>query len=305
MKKTLPLILKALLGLLFIVSAILKMMDMDRFEVYVYSFRFFSLNQSFLVARAAIIIELVLGIGLISNCFHQLMWWGSMAMLTFYNLLLCYALIIGRTDSCHCFGAFLPFNPWQSILKNLVLMGLFMLVYKVKGRSFKGRWLALAGVAIASTLAVLIVSPPDNFTPESHPEQNLDEVLFGEMLSQPPMDAFHLQGGKQVVCLFTTSCELCQLAARKLSIMQQRYGFPPENITFVFMGSEEGIKEFYEESESAEYRSVLYEDVHGLLKVNHGSFPTMAFMDHGKVAYEYGLRNMNEEEIKMFFAKND
>ena len=305
MKKTLPLILKVLLGLLFIVSAILKMMDMDRFEVYVYSFQFFSLNQSFLVARAAIIIELVLGIGLISNCFHQLMWWGSMAMLTFYNLLLCYALIIGRTDSCHCFGAFLPFNPWQSILKNLVLMGLFMLVYKVKGRSFKGRWMALAGVAIASTLAVFIVSPPDNYIHNSSPEQNLNETLFNEILSQPPLDALQLQDGKQVVCFLTTSCELCQLAAHKLSIMQQRYGFPSENITFVFMGNEEGIKEFYEKSESAEYRSVLYEDVHGLLKVINGNFPTMAFLDHGTVVHEYGLRNMNEEEIKLFFTKKD
>jgi len=304
-KKTLPLILKVLLGLLFIVSAILKMMDMDRFEVYVYSFQWFSLNQSFLVARVAIIIEFILGIGLISNCFHRLMWWGGMAMLSAYTLFLVYTLTIGRNDSCHCFGAFLPFNPWQSILKNLVLMGLFALVYKVKGCSFKGQWLALIGVAIASTLAVFIVSPPDNYIHNSSPEQNLNETLFNEILSQPPLDALQLQDGKQVVCFFTTSCELCQLAAHKLSIMQQRYGFPSENITFVFMGNEEGIKEFYEQSESAEYRSVLYEDVHGLLKVINGNFPTMAFLDHGTVVHEYGLRNMNEEEIKLFFTKKD
>ena len=80
LKETLPWVLKIVLGLVFIVSAILKIVDMDQFEIYVYSYHFFSLNFSFLVARAAIIAELVLGIGLISNRFHKLIWWSSMAM---------------------------------------------------------------------------------------------------------------------------------------------------------------------------------------------------------------------------------
>ena len=303
-KNILPVILKVLLGLMFIVSAVLKIIDMDKFEIYVYSYHFFSLNFSFLVARAAIIVELVLGIGLVSNCFHKLMWWGSMAMLVGYTLLLIYAQIIGRTDSCHCFGEFLPFNPWQSIIKNLVLMGLFALVYKVKGRSFKGQWVALLGVAIASTVGVFLVSPPDNYTPNYHSGKNLNEDLFSEMLSNPPMDSLRLWEGKQVVCLFSTSCKYCQLAAQKFSLMQQYYGFPPENVTYVFVGTEEGITKFYEQSESAVYHNVLYEDVVGLLKVINGSFPTIVFVDKGMVVHEYGLRSMKEEEIKAFFQTN-
>ena len=65
-KTILPIALKVLLGIVFIVSAVLKIFDMDKFEIYVYSYRFFSLNFSFLVARAAIIAELVLGIMLTS-----------------------------------------------------------------------------------------------------------------------------------------------------------------------------------------------------------------------------------------------
>ena len=304
-RKTWPLVLKTLLGLLFIASAILKVLDMDKFEIYVYSYRFFSLNLSFLVARIAIILELVIGIGLVFNVFHKLMWWSGMAMLAGYTLLLGYALTLGRSDSCHCFGALLPFNPWQSILKNLLLMALFALAYKVKGRTFKGQWMAFACVAVASVATVFIVSPPDNFTQNYRPEKNLNVALFNKLLSQPPLDAFHLQEGKQVVCLLSTTCELCELAARKLSLMQQRYGFPSENITFVFMGNEEEIKPFFEHSESAEYRSVLYGDVRGFLSVNGGNFPTLAFLDHGTVVYEYGLRNMNEGKIREFFTKND
>ena len=112
-------ILKIILGLVFVVSAVLKIADMDKFEIYVFSYHFFSLNASFLVARAVIILELVLGVGLMSNCLHKLMWWGSVLMLLGYTGLLVYALALGRTDNCHCFGDILQFNPWQSIIENV------------------------------------------------------------------------------------------------------------------------------------------------------------------------------------------
>lgn len=293
--------LKVLLGLLFIVSAILKIADMDRFEIYIYSYHFFSLNFSFLVARAAIILELVLGIGLVSNCFHKLMWWGSVMMLLGYTGLLVYALFLGRTDNCHCFGDYLQFNPWQSIIKNVVLLALFALIYKVKGRRFKYSVLALAGTVIACSVAVFAASPPDNFTPNYASSQDLRRDLFEEALQQPPLDTMNLTEGKKVVGLFSSSCEFCMTAAQKLSLMQQFYGFPEENIVYVFMGNEEGVEHFYKESGSAHYRYVIYEDVLQLLTINNGMFPLIVMMDNGDIVHEYGLRNMKEEEIKAFF----
>ena len=120
-------VLKVLLGLVFIVSAVLKLIGMDSFEIYIYSYHFFSLNASFIVARLAIILELVLGIGLVSHALHKLYWWGSMAMLGGYTLLLIYALTLGRSDSCHCFGDFLQLDPKQSLIKNGILMLLSIL----------------------------------------------------------------------------------------------------------------------------------------------------------------------------------
>lgn len=288
------------MGLVFIASAVLKILDMDRFEIYVYSYHFFSLNFSFLVARAAIILELVLGIGLISNSLHKMYWRGSMAMLIGYSILLLYALVIGRTDSCHCFGDFLQLNPKQSLLKNGVLMVLFLLIYRLKEWKTPFRWLILCLAVMASTVAVFVVSPPDNYTADYNPDQNLQVELFDEALNEAPLDALNLREGRKVICFFSTSCDYCQMAAKKLSLMQQFYGFPPENITFVFMGTEEGVTEFYEKTELARYGYVLYEDVVKLLKISNGNFPTIVFLDNGKVVHEYGFRNMREEEIKAF-----
>ena len=294
--------LKVLLGLVFIVSAVLKLFDIDQFEIYIYSYHFFSLNFSFLVARFAIIVEMVLGIMLITNCLHKLIWWGSMAMLGGYSLLLIYALTIGRTDSCHCFGDFLQLDPKMSLLKNGVLILLFLLIYQMEGWKTPFRWLILCLAVMSSTIGVFVASPPDNFTPAYAPEHNLQKAIFDEMLDDAPLDSLPLKNGKQVVGIFSTSCEYCQLAAHKLSLMQQFNGFPKERITYLFMGNEEGIAKFYEQSESEPFRDVLYPDVVRLLKAINGNFPTLVFMEDGEVVHECGFRNMNEAEIKAFMA---
>ena len=305
MRQRLALILKILLGLVFIVSAILKIADMDRFEIYIYSYHFFSLNFSFLVARAAIIVELVLGIGLVSNCFHKLLWWGSMLMLIGYTGLLVYALALGRTDNCHCFGDYLQFNPWQSILKNVVLMALFALVYRVKGWHFKGDRLALIALMVACTVAVFAVSPPDNYTPSYETAENLQQELFYEALQNPPLDRFNLTEGRKVVGIFSSGCDYCMMTAQKTSLMQQFYGFPEEDVFYIFMGTEEGVENFYQESESTTYPYIIYDDVVSLLQMTNGVFPILLLMDNGTVVHEYTFRNMKEDEIKAFFKTNE
>ena len=295
-------VLKVLLGLVFIVSAVLKVYDMDQFEIYVYSYHFFSLNLSFLLARAAIILELVLGIGLVTNVCHRLVWWCSVLMLAGYSLLLMYALALGRTDNCHCFGDVIRIDPKMSLVKNGVLLLLFLLIYRMEDRKKPFRWLILGLSVVVSSVGVFAVSPPDNFTSAYSAEQHLQVPLFDALLDESPLDSLHLRQGKQVVCFFSTGCEYCQMAARKLSLMQQFYGFPTESITYVLMGSQEGIEAFYSESQSERYRNVLYEDVHELLRVTNGNFPVIVFIDNGEVVHEYGFRNMKEEEIKAFFS---
>jgi len=295
-------VLKVLLGLVFIVSAILKVVDMDKFEIYVYSYHFFSLNFSFFVARLAIILELVLGIGLVSHTFHKLYWWGSVAMLGGYTLLIIYALVLGRTDSCHCFGEFLQLDPKWSLVKNGVLIMLFLLVYKMVNWKTALRWVVLIFAVVASGIGVFVASPPDNLTSNSAPEHNLQVELFDAMLDDAPLDSQQLEEGKQIICFFSTSCDYCQMAAHKLSLMQQFYGFSEDNITYLFIGNEEGIAKFYEQSESARYRDVLYPDVARLLKAVNGNLPVIVFLEDGSVVHEYGFRNMDEGEIKTFMV---
>ena len=66
------------------------------------------------------------------------------------------------------------------------------------------------------------------------------------------------------------------------------------------MGNEEDIASFYEQSESARYRDVIYPDVMRMLKAVNGNLPVVVFLEDGAVAHEYGFRNMDEAEIKTY-----
>ena len=299
-------ILKTLLGLLFIVSAILKMVGMDQFELYVYSYHFFSLNTAFIAARIAIVLELVLGIGLLINRFHKPVWWSCVMMLLAYTGLMVYATAQGRTDNCHCFGEVVKFNPWQTIIKNVVLLALFALVYKVQERPTKHKVLVLASIVIGCFAAVFFISPPDNFFYNDDPSYEFtDHNQLEYFMQTPPLDSTGIREDKKLVGILSSSCEYCMLAAKKVSLMQEHLGFPEEDVLYVFMGTEEGVANFFVESESKPFPYVLYDDYIYLMKVTDGIFPFIVLLDNGKVIKEYDLRSMNENYIKAFFENTN
>ena len=64
------LVVRMLLGVFFIVSALAKLVGIDQFEIYIFSYNLLSLNLSFLVARLVICAEVLIGIGLLANIFN-------------------------------------------------------------------------------------------------------------------------------------------------------------------------------------------------------------------------------------------
>lgn len=301
-KTILPYIAKAIIGILFIVSAVAKIVEMDKFELYVYSYHFFSLNFTFIVARIAIVAELALGIALLSMLKHKPVWWASNIMVAGYTLFLLYAVIIGRSDSCHCFGDLIDMNPWQSIIKNVGFLILLALAYPARNIEWRFAWYALAIVCIACGITVFTINPPDNFTPNYNREGNINTEVLDSMIQDSILNDYELAKGKQILCFFTPVCEFCQMAAKKISLIHDFYGKDNENITYIFlMGDEEKINNFFNKSESNRYRYVIYTDVPRLLSCINGEFPTIAFLENGKLVYQTGLRDMHEDEIKKFF----
>lgn len=133
-------VVKQLLGAFFIFSALAKFVSIEKFSVYIFSYQFFSLNLSIIASWVVISTELLLGVAMISNRHHNLISIVNILLLLGFTLFLAYAHLSGRTDSCHCLGDILPFNPIQSILKNASLLLLSLFAWKFTDREWHPQW---------------------------------------------------------------------------------------------------------------------------------------------------------------------
>lgn len=150
-------VLKWLLGAFFVFSALSKFVDIDLLNVYIFSFNILSLNVSIVAAWILISVEIVVGVMLLSNKYHRPACLCSLILLIGFSAFLVYAHHTGRTDSCHCFGELLPFDPVQSLIKNIVLILIVLFVLKYANRNIRMHWwLSLLGVVIA--LGIVVVS---------------------------------------------------------------------------------------------------------------------------------------------------
>ena len=150
-------VVQLLLGMMFVLSAVLKFITIDLFEAYVYSFGLMPLKMSFYVARLVLVSELILGAALISHRHRRFTVLVSVLYLLCFVVFLAYAHFVGRTDSCHCFGELFPFNPVQSILKNAVLIVLLLFVFKFGANDWWPRWWLVLLVYLATIGAGLLL----------------------------------------------------------------------------------------------------------------------------------------------------
>lgn len=278
------LVLRLLLAAVFMVSAVAKLFAIDDFELYVFSYGFFSLNASYMVARVCIAVEFLVGL------FLALGWWArwvqllALAMLLFFSLFLCYAALVGRTDSCQCFGRLADFNPAQSLLKNALLIVLVLLLvgfYRPLGfpKPSKIRVVLSIVFVLASFVAVFCISVPDNWLYGGE-ESRYDKVLLEEAVS--PGGALAEEGlaeGHQLVAFVTPGCPYCRMTREKLSSIASRHHLDTASI------------HYYEPQELPD----------GLfLQITYGQRPLILLLDNGVPVVTYHYRNINEKEIAGF-----
>ena len=116
-----------LVGCVFIIAAVLKLISIDEFEIYIYSFDILSFLLTTFVSRIIIVGEFILGLFLILKINYKFIWKTSLIILILFTLFLIYAAIFREDSNCHCFGDLVELNPLESIIKNLILILLLLL----------------------------------------------------------------------------------------------------------------------------------------------------------------------------------
>lgn len=295
-------LLKILLGLVFICSASFKLISIDEFELYIFSHNFLNLNLSFVAARLVIGFEYFIGLMLIVNIYSKQIWFLSVTTLSIFTIYLFVMLANKTVGNCHCFGEALKMSPLESIIKNIILLLIFILIRKDNELHIKRRFILSVLFFIISFSLPAIISPPD-FLFKSHyskmalvNKDELNTIVFN--------DNFFIDcnKGKKILCFYSTSCRFCQLADKKVSTIVNSNKLDNNDFINVFLGNLDDLDSFNPEN-NEKFKSTFI-PIKEFLSITEGKMPLIILIEDKCVVDMFGYRNIDENKIVEFLRKS-
>ena len=296
-------VLRILLGGFFIATAVMKLLSLENFEIYIYSFNIFSFALSALVARAVIALELLLGALLIAKIQYKKTWWLTMAMLLGFSLLLVYVAIFRHDSNCHCMGDVVQLNPTISIVKNLIMMALLMLVGKESDYVFKGKVAVGIAILVAAIAVPYALFPTDSvYALFSKDKKVLNEQNFNAFMQDSLTQTLNVDEGNYIFGYVAAGCQYCKLGTRKLKSIVDKHDLDNSKIVYFIWGKEDMIADFKKETEATTFRYAEIGPIQSI-QITNGAFPTFVFVQNGKIVKVADLKGLDEKFIVEFIGK--
>lgn len=287
---------RVLFGIIFIVSASLKLISIDTFELYVFGFEWFDFGLSTYLARLVILAEYLIGGYYLFTIRNKWIDFFCGFLLGGFTLFLIYLYLSGEDGNCHCFGDVFDFSPLESLAKNVVLILLFVLLLKSKEVNFPHKKLVYILVPIVALILTFALRLPYPFS--TYKETPLEQEKFTMFLEQDSLSQ-GLSEGQDLVFFLSTKCKYCKLAAKRLDIILKKYPFPTENVHLYIWGNDEGVAKFFEENEIVPRPYKLINPI-TLLDISKGKMPLILLLDNGKVVGKMNNTTFNEGVLVNF-----
>lgn len=289
--------IRLLLGVFFIGTAVLKLLSIDNFEVYIYSFGLFSYTWTTFFSRLLIFIELMIGLGLILKIYFKQIWWLTMLMMVGFTLFLVYAAIFRNDSNCHCFGDLIELNPTQSIFKNIFTIALLLFIRKERSYDYKPllkKWLVAITLLLSLAIPFILV-PMDVIYNKIYSEKdNVNTVAFYESLGDSTF--VDLQQGRHLINYVLAGCKYCRIGAEKVTMMMGRHGISHDRLKFFIGGSDEAIAKFVEATGTEDYEHWKI-PAPQFMAITYGKFPLFVFIEDGKVMKAGDFRILDDNMI--------
>ena len=297
--RVVALVLRMALGALFIVSAIAKLIGIDRFEIYIFSFNLLPLTWSMMAARLVIVAELLVGIGLMANIAKRLVDTCALLMLVCFTLFLGYAALSGRTDSCQCMGSLVEFDPLQSIAKNAVLLLLLVVAMGARPWSWRPRWFVWLPVVLAPTVTVFVLSAPDNWLFGPSDEIYNAEQLDSAIAPDGELAPLKLAEGRHAVAFLSPGCQFCRMADEKLTHICRRNDLDSTAFVYIIPAADSTVAPLTLDTVSFIRPGHLVPPMTFAL-ITYGQRPMLMLMENGKVTATCHYRNIKEKQTVDF-----
>lgn len=299
-------VLRITVGLVFVLSAVLKYLSIDSFDMYVYEHGLFGYEITESLTRCLVAAELCLGIFLIIGVFPRFTKYTMLLFLTAFTvyLLLLPAVFGIESENCHCFGELISFNRWQSIVKNLILIALLLPYNPTLGWHFRWPKIAFAVTAVASLVAVFALITPSYIDTALYGKTiTIDDELFRTTVGETEGGETFLHG-RQIVCFYSTACGYCRKSAKKVHLAMRQADIPSDKVRIVFWHTDKSkpISLFFEKAKVPELEHITI-DAETFLNITNGVMPLIAFVNDGTVAECHKYIELNERQMKDFLTE--
>jgi hypothetical protein len=225
MKKRTVLFLQVLIGAVFLLSAYSKIIAPGLIEIILVDHGIVNSREtSAILVRILIGFEFALGL-----FFFQPFSLKSMIIPLSFIFLLGFTVYLGYTgfilkdlQNCGCFGEMIKMSPIESIIKNIVLMGLLVLLFRWSDE--KKNYFAAPLIIVFSLAAVFIIVPI----------KSQKDFKFAEYTNFAGEGRVDLSHGDKLIAIMNTECDHCQLLAKDITVMKKKMKWFPEMYTLLF-----------------------------------------------------------------------
>ncbi|EGD33866.1 MULTISPECIES: BT_3928 family protein [unclassified Capnocytophaga] len=139
MKKASASIIRFLVGIIFIISGFVKLVDPmgfsfkleEYFHPTVLNIEFFT-PYAYPIAVFVVAFELILGVLLLLGAFKHFTLISLLGLTIFFGFLTFYTAYFNKVTDCGCFGDALKFTPWGSFTKDMILLALIIILWLLR-----------------------------------------------------------------------------------------------------------------------------------------------------------------------------
>ena len=335
MKNNLIWLFRFILGSLFILSAISKLLPIEAFDLTIVNQGIAGWNVAPYLSRFIISIEFFLGISFFINPFvKKIAVPFSFLLLVVFCIHLIYLISTGSgSKNCGCFGELIPMSSLEALIKNLVLIILLYLLHKYFVYEKKLNYsfaFAVFSIVFAGMFLFFQVKPYNIPTEEATIQQidsvqtstqtnvdtktdtvekgeekptieNKDETAKPKVVSifgrfkEFSGETVNLDSGIKLVCLFSLDCEDCMQTAFKLGLAKNDWKNFP-NVYILFLGEEEQVNNFFDAAAMTfPYKIIPPQTFFPLIK-NYP--PRVVLLNNGNIVGDWSYENFSVDELR-------
>lgn len=296
-RKILVYILSIGLGVVFLLSGIGKLLDINQF---IWLIRDFGIESAFLagfLARGLIALELVLGLFLIFQFALRRFTLPLVALtLILFSAYLFYLMSRqGAEADCGCFGALGEMGTLAALIKNGIMMlaaiGLFIVA--------PSRLLMLkpsTGISLlAKVLVVAAITVPFILPARYH----LDLLYKADNTPHP---VINLKEGKFILGYLSATCSHCHHAAERLKELHDSDATIP--VYLVIWGQEDAQQDFLKETNTSELPHLLFTNKEAFIKLAGPFVPVIMLLNDSHIDQKVYYTDLRLKNIQQWMKSN-